>query len=86
VPSERTFVSRHEAVGKTLVVDFDNRSVALNDESTLIAFELGDWCTIIRLLVEDLQHATEFAAPEFRRRSWRDRLTERAANLLTRML
>jgi hypothetical protein len=38
------------------------------------------------VFLDDLQHATEITAAELRRRSWRDRLVERAADLLTRIL
>jgi len=41
---------------------------------------------MIRLFFDDLQHATEITASEFRRRLWRYRLAERTANLLTRIL
>jgi cardiolipin synthase len=81
---------------KTVVVDgewsaigsmnFDNRSMALNDESTLMVLDPETGAQIVRLFLSDLQHATEITAAEFRRRSWRDRLIEPSANLLTRIL
>jgi cardiolipin synthase len=81
----KTFVVDGEwsAIGS---MNFDNRSMALNDESTLMVLDRGTGARMLRLFLEDLQHATEITAPEFRRRSWRARLAERAANLLTRVL
>jgi len=59
---------------------------ALNDESTLMVRDRGIGSQMIRLFFDDLQHATEITASEFRRRLWRYRLAERTANLLTRIL
>jgi hypothetical protein len=36
-------------------------------------------------MLEDLRNATEATTTELRRRSWRERIVERAANLLTRI-
>ena len=81
----KTFVVDGEwsAIGS---MNFDNRSMALNDESTLMVLDRGIGAQMIRLFLDDLLHATEITAAEFRRRSWRDRIAERAANLLTRIL
>jgi cardiolipin synthase len=81
----KTFVVDGEwsAIGS---MNFDNRSMALNDESTLMVRDRGIGAQMIRLFFDDLQHATEITAAEFRRRPWRYRLAERTANLLTRIL
>jgi cardiolipin synthase len=81
----KTFVVDGEwsAIGS---MNFDNRSMALNDESTLMMLDPGTGAQIVRLFLDDLRHAAEITATEFRRRSWRERITERAANLLTRIL
>jgi cardiolipin synthase len=81
----KTFVVDGEwsAIGS---MNFDNRSMALNDESTLMVLDPGMGAQMIRVFLDDLRHATEITAAGFRRRSWRDRLVERAANLLTRIL
>jgi phosphatidylserine/phosphatidylglycerophosphate/cardiolipin synthase-like enzyme len=60
--------------------------MALNDESTLMVLDPATGAEMVRLFLDDLQHATEITATGFQRRSWRDRLIERAANLLTRLL
>jgi cardiolipin synthase len=81
----KTFVVDGEwsAIGS---MNFDNRSMALNDESTLMVLDRGLGAQMIRLFLDDLQHATEITRAEFSRRPWRSRLAERAANLLTRIL
>ena len=81
----KTFVVDGEwsAIGS---MNFDNRSMALNDESTLMVRDGGIGAQMIRLFLDDLQDATEITAAEFRRRPWRHRLAERTANLLTRLL
>jgi cardiolipin synthase len=81
----KTFVVDGEwsAIGS---MNFDNRSMALNDESTLMVLDRETGAQMVRLFFDDLQHATEITAAEFRRRSWRDRLMERAANVVTRSL
>ncbi len=81
---------------KTFVVDgewftvgsmnFDNRSMALNDEATLMVLDrrLGD--EMNRTFLEDLRHAQEIKLEAFRARSWFQRIGERGANWLTRLL
>lgn len=81
---------------KTFVVDglwstvgsmnFDNRSMALNDESTLMVYDhvVGD--QVNRIFLDDLQHAREITLEGFRGRSWLQRIAEWGANSLTRLL
>lgn len=81
---------------KTFVVDgewftvgsmnFDNRSMALNDEATLMVLDrtLGD--EMIRIFLDDLGHAQEITVEAFRARSWLQRIAERGASWLTRLL
>ena len=81
---------------KTFVVDgewltvgsmnFDNRSMALNDEATLMVLDrkLGD--EMNRIFLDDLRHAQEITVEAFRARSWLQRIAERGANWLTRLL
>lgn len=81
---------------KTFVVDgewftvgsmnFDNRSMALNDEATLMVLDDTAGQTMDRIFLEDLRHADEITLETFRRRSWLQRLAEWGANLLTRLL
>jgi cardiolipin synthase len=81
---------------KTFVIDgewftvgsmnFDNRSMALNDEATLMVLDraLGD--EMNRAFLDDLRHSQEIGMEAFRTRSWLQRFAERGANWLIRLL
>jgi cardiolipin synthase len=81
---------------KTFVVDgawftvgsmnFDNRSMALNDEATLMVLDRAGGQNMERIFLEDLRHAKEITLEAFRRRSWVQRMAEWGANSLTRLL
>ena len=81
---------------KTFVVDgewstvgsmnFDNRSMALNDEATLMVLDRAIGDQMNRIFLGDLQHAEEITVEAFRRRSWMQRIVERVAKSLTRLL
>jgi len=81
---------------KTFVVDgewltvgsmnFDNRSMALNDEATLMVLDRTLGHEMNRIFFEDLHHAEEITAEQFRRRSWLQWIAERGANWFTRLL
>ena len=60
--------------------------MALNDEATLMVLDraLGDQMS--RAFLDDLGHSQEIRIEEFRTRSWLQRLAERGANWLTRLL
>jgi cardiolipin synthase len=67
-------------------MDFDNRSMALNDEATLMVLDQTAGHNINRIFLDDLRHAEEVTFEAFRRRSWRQRIAEWAANSLTCLL
>jgi cardiolipin synthase len=81
---------------KTFVIDgewstigsmnFDNRSMALNDEATLMVLDRDIGSEMQRIYLDDLRHAQEITAASLRDRSWLHRLAERAAHLVTRLL
>ena len=81
---------------KTFVVDgqwstigsmnFDNRSMALNDESTLMVLDATIGQQMDQVFLDDLRDAEEITHSTFQQRSWWARLTERAANLVMRLL
>lgn len=81
---------------KTFVVDgvwatigsmnFDNRSLALNDEATLMILDSMVGQQMERIFVDDLTHAEEITLARFRERSWFQRVAENAAHLMTRFL
>ena len=81
---------------KTFVVDglwstvgsmnFDNRSMALNDESNLMVLDRTVGGEMNRMFRDDLQHAREIRLDTFNARWWFQRMAERGANWLTRLL
>jgi cardiolipin synthase len=81
---------------KTFVIDglwssvgtmnFDNRSLALNDEVTLMVLDPGLGRRMETQFQEDLRWATEITAAEFAERPWNERVGEWIADLLTRLL
>jgi cardiolipin synthase A/B len=81
---------------KTFVVDsewftvgsmnFDNRSMALNDEATLMVLDRSAGQNMTRIFLDDLRHAEEITIEAFSRRSWLQRIAEWSANSLTRLL
>jgi cardiolipin synthase len=81
---------------KTFVVDgvwasvgtmnFDNRSLALNDESTLMVLDSAAGKRMEDVFLDDLRYSKEIDLAQFRRRSWMQRLEEWAANQITRVL
>jgi cardiolipin synthase A/B len=81
---------------KTFVVDaqwstigsmnFDNRSMALNDEATLMVLDRAAGEEMNRIFLDDLTHAREITTASFAQRSLFHRLLEKGANLLTRLL
>ena len=81
---------------KTFVVDglwssvgtmnFDNRSLALNDESTLMVLDSTAGRQMEEVFFEDLRQAREVDLATFRRRPWTQRVAEWAANQIVRVL
>ena len=81
---------------KTLVADglyvsggtmnFDNRSMAFNDESNLIVLDEGLAKAMEAMYLEDLTYAEEVILENFRKRPWGNRLNEKVATMLSRVL
>ena len=81
---------------KTFVVDglwvsvgtmnFDNRSLALNDESTLMVLDSAAGQRMEAVFLDDLTHSQEIDLDVFRRRPWFRRVAEWGANLVTPLL
>ena len=67
-------------------MNFDNRSMALNDESTPMILDPTIGRQMDQMLLDDLRHAEEVTLTTFQQRSWWARFTERAANLVMRLL
>ena len=81
---------------KTFVVDglwstvgsmnFDNRSLALNDESTLMILDADTGAQMNAIFFDDLRNSIEITPESFRQRPWTDRLIEYGASLVARVL
>jgi cardiolipin synthase len=81
---------------KTFVVDgewstigsmnFDNRSMALNDETTLMILDPTVGRQMDQMFLDDLQQAEEITLATFQRRSRWMRLLEHAASVMVRLL
>ena len=81
---------------KTFVVDglwvsvgtmnFDNRSLALNDESTLMVLDSAAGRRMEEVFRDDLRDSKRIDLATFRRRPWTRRVAEWAANQITRVL
>lgn len=81
---------------KTLVADgiwstvgsmnFDNRSLAFNNESNLVIWDAGFGATMDSTFFDDLRYAREIRERDFGRRPWVERLVELGAAALSRVL
>jgi len=81
---------------KTFVVDgrwvsigtmnFDNRSLALNDEAALMVLDPAAGRRMEQVFFDDLRHAREIELATFRRRPWTERMGEWAASQITPLL
>ena len=67
-------------------MNFDNRSLTLNDEATLLILDPALGRQIEKIFFDDLRDAEEVTASRFRRRSRIQRVWERAAHVLTPLL
>jgi cardiolipin synthase len=81
---------------KTFVIDgvwstvgtmnFDNRSLAFNDESNLVMFDQRLGTRMDSIFLSDIAHSTEIKLESFRRRAWYKRMLENGANVISRLL
>jgi cardiolipin synthase A/B len=67
-------------------MNFDNRSMALNDESTLMVLDATIGQQMDQIFLDDLRDAEEMTLSMFQQRSWWARLKKHAANLVMRLL
>ena len=67
-------------------MNFDNRSLALNDEATLMVRDRTFGGQMNELFLADLANAEAITAQRFHQRPWMARLAEQAAGLFTRLL
>ncbi len=81
---------------KTIVVDglwvavgsmnFDNRSIAFNTESQILALDVNVGQRMDEIFLADLGYTEEIKLETFRKRPWRKKIVERAATNLRRVL
>ena len=67
-------------------MNFDNRSLALNNESSLVVLDSAFAAQMERTFESDLRYSKEILLPEFRRRGFLERVMETGATLLSRLL
>jgi cardiolipin synthase len=67
-------------------MNFDNRSLAFNNESNLVMLDAMLGAQLQRTFADDLRYAKEIRLDEFRRRSWTSKVKEKGASLLSRVL
>jgi cardiolipin synthase len=67
-------------------MNFDNRSMAFNNETNLIALDTSVGATMDSIFRADLRYSREIRLDEWRHRGWWRRPIERAAALLSRLL
>ncbi|MGI9043142.1 MAG: phospholipase D-like domain-containing protein [Gemmatimonadaceae bacterium] len=81
---------------KTIVVDglfsvigsmnFDNRSIAFNNEAQIVALDAGVGQEMDEIFLEDLKYSEEIKLETFRQRPWLDKVKESGAQKLRRIL
>jgi cardiolipin synthase len=67
-------------------MNFDNRSLALNDETTLMILDAEIGRQMVTIFQDDLRNANEITLEQFRNRSWIERPFEVGARFLSRLL
>ena len=66
--------------------NFDNRSLAFNNESSVVALDAGVTASVDSVFLADLEFSEEITMEKVRNKSLTDRVLEAGANLLSRML
>jgi cardiolipin synthase len=67
-------------------MNFDNRSLAFNNESNVVVLDSAVVTKMDSAFFDDLNHSTEIKLATFRQRSFFDRMLEAGATLLSRLL
>jgi cardiolipin synthase len=66
--------------------NFDNRSLAFNNESSVIALDQAVTASVDSVFLADLGRSEEITMEKVRNKSWKERMLEQGANLFSRML
>ena len=72
--------------GSVGTLNFDNRSLALNNESNLVMLDRDLGNTMTAMFLSDIDHSTEIKLETFAKRPFTERVMEWGANLLSRLL
>ena len=67
-------------------MNFDNRSIALNNESNMVVLDARVGATLDSVFLEDLRFSKEITLPEFDERPWYQHVLERGSTLMSRIL
>ena len=67
-------------------MNFDNRSLAFNNESNLVVWDRAFGARMDSTFLDDLRYAREITLPEFKKRPWTERMVEVGSSLLSRLL
>jgi cardiolipin synthase len=67
-------------------MNFDNRSLVFNDESMLVALDRRYGMQLDSIFFEDIKYAKEMKLDEFKKRPWTEKVIEKGATLLSRIL
>jgi cardiolipin synthase len=67
-------------------MNFDNRSLAFNDETTLLVLDSTVVGAMDRMFLDDLRYAREVTLAEVRGRRWWERARDAGAAMLQRVL
>jgi cardiolipin synthase len=67
-------------------MNFDNRSMAFNNESNLVALDSAFGARMNATFLDDLKFSKEITLEEFQRRSLWSKMLEGGASLLSRIL
>jgi cardiolipin synthase len=79
-------ISVDGVLGSVGSMNFDNRSLAFNDETTLLVLDSTVVGGMDRMFLDDLRHAREITRAELRRRRWWEEVRDGTAAMLQRVL
>ena len=81
----KTFVV--DGVWSTIgTINFDNRSLALNEEATLMILDVDVGRQLEEVFLDDVAHAVPITLEHFSRRPWIQRLAEKSTFFVRRLL
>jgi cardiolipin synthase len=66
--------------------NFDNRSLAFNNESSVVALDAAVAANVDSVFLADLRYSEEITMAKVRNKSFKERLLEQGANMLSRLL